>query len=101
MTKKLFAVISKRGPNWDDAKPMDQQPDWRAHADFMNVLVDEGFVLMGGPLVGTREVLLIVRGESEPEVRARLAEDVWVVKGLLLQRQITPWWVRLSALDAT
>ncbi len=101
MSGKLFVVITERGPNWDDSQPMDQQPDWRAHADFMNALVADGFVLLGGPLVGTRDVLLIVRAESEAEARARLAEDIWVARGLLRQRQVTPWWVRLSAFDAT
>ena len=50
---------------------------WRAHADFMNELVAEGFILLGGPLEGTRDVLLIVRAENEAEVEARLAPDVW------------------------
>jgi uncharacterized protein YciI len=98
---KLFAVINERGPHWDHARPMEEHADWRAHADFMNGLVADGFVLLGGPLLGTDEVLLIVRAESDDEVRRRLAQDVWVVKGLLRQRQITPWWVRLSAFDAT
>lgn len=101
MAKRLFIVVSERGPNWNDAKSMEEHPDWRAHADFVNALVAEGFILMGGPLVGTRDVLLIVRAESEQEIAARLAQDVWVVTGLLRQRQITPWWVRLSAFDAT
>jgi uncharacterized protein YciI len=101
MTTKLFAVMSERGPKWDDSKSMEEQEAWRVHADFMNALVAEGFVLLGGPLVGTRDVLLIVRGKSEADVAARLGEDVWVTKGLLRQRQITPWWVRLSSFDAT
>ncbi len=101
MAKRLFAVINERGPNWDRAKPMEEHADWRAHADFMNSLVAEGFVLLGGPLEGTHDVLLIVRGESIDDVTRRLAADVWVKKGLLRQRQITPWWVRLSAFDAT
>ncbi len=101
MSGKLFAVTTERGPNWDDSRPMEQQPDWRAHADFMNALVAEGFVLLGGPLVGTRDVLLIVRADSEEEARARLGADIWVAKGLLRHRQVTPWWVRLSAFDAT
>ena len=101
MARKLFAVINERGPNWDDAKSMEAHPDWRGHADFMNALVADGFIVLGGPLVGTRDVLLIVRAESEQEITTRLAQDVWVVKGLLRQRQIAPWWVRLSALDAT
>jgi uncharacterized protein YciI len=96
--RRVFAVINTRGPNWNDDKPMEEQGDWRAHADFMNGLLAEGFVLLGGPLVGTRDVLLIVRAQDEAEIEARLAEDIWVVKGLLSRRQINPWWLRLGTL---
>ena len=58
MTRKLFAVLNTRGPKWDHAKPMEQHDGWRAHADFMNALVAEGFIVLGGPLEGTRDVLL-------------------------------------------
>ncbi len=51
---------------------MEGQVDWRAHADFMNGLAAEGFVLLGGPFRGTRDVLLIVRAENRQEVEARL-----------------------------
>jgi hypothetical protein len=95
---KIFAVINNRGPNWNHDKPMEEQGDWRGHADFMNALFDDGFVLLGGPLVGTRDVLLIVRATDEAEVEARLAEDVWMIKGLLCRRQINPWWLRLGSL---
>ena len=71
MTDKIFAVINTRGPNWDDSKPMEGQVDWRGHADFMNGLAAEGFVLLGGPFKGTRDVLLIVRAEDRQEVEAR------------------------------
>jgi uncharacterized protein YciI len=101
MNRRLYAVVSERGPNWEDGKSMEEHPDWRAHADFMNALVTEGFILLGGPLVGTPEVLLIVRAQCEQEVRDRLSADVWVAGGLLRQRLIAPWWVRLSAFDAT
>jgi uncharacterized protein YciI len=96
--RRVFAVINTRGPNWNDDKPMEEQGEWRAHADFMNGLLAEGFVLLGGPLTGTRDVLLIVRAKDEAEIEARLAEDVWVVKGLLSRRQINPWWLRLGSL---
>ena len=98
MAERIFAVINTRGPNWNDDKPMEEQGDWRAHADFMNALVDDGFVLLGGPLMGTRDVLLIVRAADEAEVGRRLNEDIWVVKGLLQRRQINPWWLRLGSL---
>jgi uncharacterized protein YciI len=98
MTPKVFAVIRTRGPRWNDAQPMEGQEDWRRHADFMNALEAEGFMLLAGPLMGTRDVLLIVRAENEAEVEARLAEDCWTVNDLLRTRQINPWWLRLGSL---
>jgi uncharacterized protein YciI len=99
MTSQIFAVLRTRGPAWNDAAAMEEQADWRAHADYMNALVAEGFMLLGGPLTGTRDVLLIVRSESKAEVEARLAADCWSVKGLLRTLQIHPWWLRLGTLD--
>ena len=98
MAKQLFAVFNTRGPNWDDAKPMEEQVDWRAHADFMNGLAAEGFVLLGGPFKGTRDVLLIVRAADEAEIEARLGADCWTINGLLRTLQVTPWWLRLGSL---
>jgi uncharacterized protein YciI len=98
MAGNIFAVIRTRGPCWNDALPMEGQEGWRAHADFMNALVAEGFMLLGGPMVGTRDVLLIVRAADEAEVEARLAGDCWSVKDLLRTRRISPWWLRLGSL---
>jgi uncharacterized protein YciI len=98
MPGKLFAVLNTRGPQWNNDLPMDEQAEWRQHADYMNGLVADGFILLGGPFVGTSDVLLIVRAENEAEVEARLAADVWRVNGLLRTRQIVPWRLRLGSL---
>jgi len=98
MARRVFAVINTRGPKWDHGKSMEEHEGWRAHADFMNALVADGFILLGGPLEGTRDVLLIVRAENEAEVEARLADDVWMVNDLLRHRSIAPWTLRLGAL---
>ncbi len=99
MERKLFAVLNTRGPNWDHAKPMEAHEGWRAHADFMNALMTDGFVVLGGPLEGTRDVLLVVRAGDEAEVAARLTPDVWMLNGFLERRWIAPWTLRLGALD--
>ena len=57
-----------------------------------------GFMLLGGPLVGTRDVLLIVRATDDAEIASRLDDDIWVQTGLLARRQINPWWLRLGSL---
>jgi uncharacterized protein YciI len=99
MPSQLFAVMNTRGPAWNDAVAMEEQIDWRAHADYMNALVAEGFMRLGGPFTGTCDVLLIVQAESEADVEARLAADCWMVKGLLRTLHIHPWRLRLGSLD--
>ena len=96
--KPPFVVIRSRGPAWDDSTPMEQQADWPAHAAFMEGLADEGFLVMVGLLEGTREVLLIVRAEGQPEIERRLAADPWAANGLLVVKQIAPWQIRLGTL---
>ena len=68
------------------------------HAAFMNALHTDGFVLLGGPLEGTSDVLLITRANDPNEIRARLATDSWARKELLRIKQIVPWTLRLGSL---
>jgi uncharacterized protein YciI len=95
---RIFAVTIVRGPRWNEPRAMEEQEDWRPHADFMNALKAEGFVVLGGPLEGTRQVLLILRSEGPEQIRTRLAEDPWHQHGLLQIVQIVPWQLRLGSL---
>ena len=100
MPHDIFAVTRSRGPGWDDAQPMEEQPDWRLHADFMDSLHRDGFVILVGPLAGTRDVLLVVRASDEEDIRRRLAADPWSRNGLLDLVAIRRWTLRLGALPA-
>jgi uncharacterized protein YciI len=95
---QLFAVTRSFGAGWNPSLPLEQQQDWRVHADFMNALKAEGFVLLGGPLLGTSEVLLIIRAGDEEAIRARLAGDCWAAKDLLRITRIVLWNLRLGSL---
>ena len=92
----LFAVFRMRGPAWQDPRPLEGQLDWTGHASFMNALAGEGFVLLGGPLEGSADVLLIVRAASADEARARLAKDPWEGIDLLRTVRVAPWDLRLG-----
>jgi len=37
--ERLFAVIRARGPAWDDARGLEEQTGWDAHAAFMDGLL--------------------------------------------------------------
>jgi hypothetical protein len=95
---RLFAVTRSRGPAWNSSLALEQQDDWPTHAAFMNALHSEGFVLLGGPLEGTSDVLLITRSNDANEIRARLSADSWSSKELLRIKQIAPWTLRLGSL---
>jgi len=94
---QIFAVTRTRGPAFNAALPLEEQAEWRAHADFMNALHAEGFVVLGGPLEGTEDILLIVRGEDERHIEAKFATDPWSRKKLLGIKQIAPWNIRLGS----
>ena len=75
-----FAVRLVHGPGWDPARPIRQQDGWDGHAAFMDGLVDDGFIILGGPVgEGTppEETLHAVEAADEDEIRTRLARDPW------------------------
>jgi hypothetical protein len=49
--KNKFTIINSAGPNRELKKDSREQPFWDEHAEFIDKLVDEGFIFMGGPLV--------------------------------------------------
>jgi uncharacterized protein YciI len=86
-----FAVTLVRGPAWDESREIREQQGWEAHAMFMDGLVEDGFILLGGPVGDHRQTLHLVEAADEHEVRRRLAEDPWVDARLLAIGSIQPW----------
>jgi uncharacterized protein YciI len=91
-----FVLTREPGPSWDRSRPMREQDDWDAHARFMDALVDDGFVLLGGPVGDGMRFLHIVDAQSEREVKDRLAEDPWTATERLRTASIEPWELLLD-----
>jgi hypothetical protein len=85
-----FAVTVVYGPAWDHSRPIREQPAWDEHAAFMDRLVDDGLVIVGGPLGDGERVLLLVEAAGEQQVRARLGADPWAPE-LRQVGTIEPW----------
>jgi uncharacterized protein YciI len=96
---QLFAVIRTRGPAYRSDVPLEAQDAWSAHADFMNGLHAEGFIVAGGPLEDGPDVLHVVRAASAQAIAARFAEDPWERMDLLRTIRIAPWTLRLGELS--
>jgi uncharacterized protein YciI len=95
-----FVVLRRSGPEWDLTLPMEQQTGWAEHAAFMNALVDDGFVLLGGPLADEHRVVLAVEAGSEDDVRSTFARDPWHETHLVVD-SVDAWTIRLDGLGAT
>lgn len=92
----IFALTEVSGPSWDASRPRRQQQGWDEHAAFMDRLVDDGLVILGGPIGDGERVMLAVEAADEREIEARLGEDPWVTAGVLRIGAIEPWTIWLD-----
>jgi uncharacterized protein YciI len=92
----FLVLVRRTGPEWDRSRPMEDQSDWDAHAEFMDALVDDGFIVLGGPLADEERVAHVIEAESEQAVRATLARDPWSDTHLVIDA-IEPWTLRLDS----
>ena len=92
----FLVVLNRSGPQWDSSRPLEEQSNWPAHASFMDGLVDDGFIVLGGPLADEHRVAHAVEAESEEAVRATLARDPWSETHLRVDT-IDLWTIRLDA----
>jgi len=78
----LFLVRVTRGGPWDWSVGLRQQAGFDEHAHFMDALVSDGYILLGGPLEGGRDVVHVIHAASEQDIRDRLALDPWSANGM-------------------
>lgn len=91
----FYVVLRRRGPEWDPSRPLEDQIGWPEHAAFMEGLVDDGFVILGGPLADEDRVVLAVEAESDEAVRSTLGRDPWSGTHLVVD-SVDRWTIRLD-----
>lgn len=89
--REAFIVYSAAGPNRDLTKGTREQAYWDEHAEFIDDLVAEGFIRLGGPLPDEHGALMIVRAQNEAAVREILRSDPWYQHGILTLKSIQRW----------
>ena len=96
----FLVVLRQSGPEFDRARPLEEQSGWPAHAAFMDGLVDDGLPRPRRP-AGRRRPRgrTPSRPTSEEAVRATLARDPWSETHLRVDA-IEPWTIRLDARQA-
>jgi uncharacterized protein YciI len=91
----FHVVLRQSGPEWLPGRPLEEQSGWEEHAAYMDGLVDDGFVVLGGPVSDDGRVVHAVEAESEAAVRATWARDPWSETHLVVE-SIEPWRIRLD-----
>lgn len=93
----VFLVIQHRdGRAWNSTLPLREQSGFDEHAAFMDSLVGEGVVVLGGPLADEYRVVLVVNAESEQAVHERFQQDPWLGSHLSIAG-IDRWTILLDA----
>jgi|SRR5581483_10819227 len=113
-----FVVTSQQGPGWDPSKPMREQQLWPEHVTFVNGLMDDGFLLLGGPLADGRagddfspaaepvgddrvyRTMGVVQAADRAEAERRAAEDPWARAGVIERTSIDRWEVLAGELPS-
>jgi uncharacterized protein YciI len=96
-----FIVIRAAGPNWDHTLPMRDQRGWDEHAEFIELLAEEGFVILVGPLDAGSDfhrAMLLVDAENEEAVHTRLAPDPWTSMEMLTTTAVERWEILIGNL---
>jgi uncharacterized protein YciI len=92
----FHVVLRQSGPEWLPGRPLEEQSGWEEHAAYMDGLVDDGFIVLGGPVSDDGRVVHAVEAESEAAVRATWARDPWSETHLVVE-SVEPWTIRLDA----
>jgi uncharacterized protein YciI len=93
--RELLLVYQEHGGPWDWSKGLREQTLFDEHARFIDDLVENGVVVLGGP-IDEKNVLLVVDAPTVDAARARFADDPWIKNGMVTITAIRPWTILLD-----
>ncbi len=91
----FLVVVHRTGPAWDRSRALEDQDGWEGHAAYMDALVDDGVVVLGGPLADEQRVVFACEAEDEASLREALAGDPWSGSHLVVA-SVDAWTIRLD-----
>jgi uncharacterized protein YciI len=90
-------VRFRAGPTWTSGS-VREQPDWDAHAEFVDALIERGTMVMGGPFSDNSGSMSLLEGVGADEARRILEEDPFMQNGVFELDEIREWTVFVDEL---
>jgi uncharacterized protein YciI len=90
-------VRFRAGPTWTSGS-VREQPDWDAHAEFVDALIERGTMVMGGPFSDNSGSMSLLEGVGADEARRILEEDPFMLNGVFELDEIREWTVFVDEL---
>lgn len=97
MKRRRVIVRFRAGPTWDGGPPQ-EQPDWDAHEAFVDQLVANGTIVMGGPFSDCTGAMLLLEGVSPEEARRIVDHDPFVKNEVFVLDDIREWTIFVDRL---
>ncbi len=92
-------VRFRAGPTWTSGS-VREQPDWDAHAEFVDALIERGTFVMGGPFSDNSGSMSLLEGIDADEARRILEDDPFMKNGVFVLEEIREWNVFVDELSA-
>lgn len=89
--KRTFLVRLTAGPNHNRTRSVDEDSLAREHAAFIQGLIAEGFLIVGGAVDDGGNGVMIVRAETGASVRHRLERGPLQQRGILRLESVARW----------
>jgi uncharacterized protein YciI len=91
-------VRFRAGPTWTSGS-VREQPDWDAHAEFVDALIERGTFVMGGPFSDNSGSMSLLEGIDADEARRLLEGDPFMNNGVFVLEEIREWNVFVDELS--
>jgi len=91
-------VRFRAGPTWTSGS-VREQPDWDAHAEFVDALIERGTFVMGGPFSDNSGSMSLLEGIDADEARSLVKDDPFMKNGVFVLEEIREWNVFVDELS--
>ena len=91
-------VRFRAGPTWTSGS-VREQPDWDAHAEFVDALIERGTFVMGGPFSDNSGSMSLLEGIDADKARRILEDDPFMKNGVFVLEEIREWNVFVDELS--